>query len=192
MMTRKALPPTRLNGLLPKPTCRQQGRGRQRGGSGAAGQHWSYTARELGCHLPNLCSFPWGQSEAGQCWGGYKPQAEGAQPPSQPMGDLDLPRLHLDIYLWWHYCLRPVLQLWGQQYVTMRLHMMELSSHPQPGWCCLPGQGRGVALPGTCLLTQDRVRLACKGKGSHLNVRWGKDGCLIHSYSLKFHSVQTP
>lgn len=43
---------------------------------------------------------------------------------------------------------------------------------PCPAWKrLLTRAGLWVALPGTCLLLKDRVRSACKGRGSHLNVR---------------------
>lgn len=95
--TQEALPPIWLNGLLPKPMSRQQGRGRQRGGSGAAGQHRPCTAQAPHCHVPNPCPFPGGQCQAAgrgtnRCWSGCKPRAEWVQHPSQSMEDLDLPR----------------------------------------------------------------------------------------------------
>jgi len=74
---------------------------RQRGGQPAQILHSS------GSLLPPPKSVPlptrpvssWGMRSRQSCWSGCKTQAEGAQPSSQPMGDLDFPRLHLDIYL---------------------------------------------------------------------------------------------
>lgn len=171
-VTQKALPPTWLNRLLPKPTCSHQDRGRQGWGSGLAHQHESCTAQEPPCHFWNMCPFLWGQCQAGaqganstvavsasaeQKGPNPHPNPWGPWPPQTSLRDLPaVPLLSVSCSL----ALRPTI-----------CHDVPLSSHPQPAWGRPPGQCHGVVLPGTCLLTKDRVRLACKGRGSHLHVR---------------------
>lgn len=91
----RLFPTVRLSGLLPKPTGRQQGRGRQSWCRGRLAK--TDPARILpgsGSVLPPPRSMPlatrpvsgWGTGSRRRCWSGCKPWAEGARPSSQPMG----------------------------------------------------------------------------------------------------------
>lgn len=143
------------------------------------GNEWflRITDQEWCCHLhapSHKTSVKLGPGSWQHCWGGCKPQTERAQ----PMGDLDLLKLYLDICLWWHYYLCPVLQPWGQQYL-MPWYMVHSASQMLTG----AGPWGGTAW--------DSPLHRGQGRYSHLNVRGGRTA-LVHNYSLKFCSMQSP
>lgn len=90
--SQKALPPTRLNGLLAKPVCRQAGEGRGE----AVGWPASTDPTQLRNHpaTPQIhapsheAGVKLGDGVAGEA---ASPRQKGLNPHPKPMGDLDLP-----------------------------------------------------------------------------------------------------